>query len=605
MPGPNPQLTAALNQFALEPGVTPEQAAQLRAAINATPTLLNSLNADAANGHLRSFALAPPGPASVGQYDIASGRVTLPAEVLTGAAPVNPDLRAVLKLQDMSLRFAHTANVTPDMHANLERTLNGSPVLIDQFKNAVRNETQRELRGFALHTDPGAGGSYDPSTRTMNLTPASLSTATFDQHNMSFVLGHEMEHGFNRAGMNTARDQFDARARQIASDANPINDYTAPSVRWMQSNRNDEAEAHIAGWNAMLSYEKQRSGNPNAGLTEMWNNANRGRVEDFLELDAAGTPVARANLTFNADHSLTSSPTNVATMGQYYFDQKPVGTPGVAAHATVGLGPHGHSDYANLYGAGIVGRAIWFEQNVAVPKHGAASRMHLNLNSLGVSETLMEENGIFIQAGSGTASQAYRDTSTTPSVAGRFDHTFDGPHKQQHVPIDAPFAREGERSSPGGVGEGPARGEAAPGRAAGAVLSDPEHPGHTMYNGALQGLRQSVNIPPGTFPPHDEERLAAGIVAQALNQRDAFPAARIDHVVFNRDRSMLIGVYGPLNDPTHHLAGVNVQRAIATPVEQSSEASRPALQSLQQGQEAARIQAETQGTQAQARGMQQ
>lgn len=190
MPGPNRQLTAALNQFALEPGVSPEQAAQLRAAINATPTLLNSLNADAANGHLRSFALAPPGPASIGQYDIASGKVTLPAEVLTGTTPVNPDLRAVLKLQDMSLRFAHTASVTADMHANLERTLNGSPVLIDQFKNAVRNESQRELRGFALHTDPGAGGSYDPTTRTMNLTSASLSTASFDQHNMSFVLGH-------------------------------------------------------------------------------------------------------------------------------------------------------------------------------------------------------------------------------------------------------------------------------------------------------------------------------------------------------------------------------------------------------------------------------
>lgn len=603
MPGPNPQLTAALDQFALEPGVTPAQAAQLRAAINATPNLLRSLNADAANGHLRSFALAPPGPESIGQYDIASGRVTLPAEVLTGATPVNPDLRAVLKLQDMSLRFAHTANVTADMHANLERTLNGSPVLIDQFKDAVRNEAQRELRGFALHTAPGAGGSYDPTTQVMNLTPASLTTASFDQHNMSFVLGHEMEHGFNRVGSNQARDRFDEQARQIAGDANPINDYTAPSVRWMQSNRNDEAEAHIAGWNAMLSYEKQRSGNPNAGLTEMWNNANRGRVEDFLELDAAGAPVARANLSFNADNSLTSSPTNVATMGQYYFDQKPVGTPGVAAHATVGLGPHGHSDYANIYGAEIVGRAIWIERSVAVPKHGAASQMHLNLNSLGVNETLLEENGIFIRSTAGPGSQAYRDTSTTPSVAGRFDHTFDGPNQHQHVPIDAPLAREGERSVPGGAGEGPARNESAPGRAA--VLSDPEHPGHSMYNSALHGLRHSVNIPPGTFQPHDEERLAAGIVAQALNQRDAFPAARIDHVVFNRDRSMLIGVQGPLNDPTHHLAGVNVQRAIATPIEQSSQASQPGLQSQQQVQEAARIQAETQGAQAQARGMQQ
>ena len=195
MPAPNAQLEAALTQFANEPGVTPHQVSQLRSAIVATPNLVQAFNQDAANGQLQGFTLLPPGQESIGRYDVATDKIAIPSEVLTGTQPVNPDLRAVLKLQDMSLRFAHTAGVTADMHGNLERTINESPVLVDQFKDAVRNESQRHLKSFDLHTAVGAGGSFDPAPNrlSMNLTPASLTPGTFDQHNLTFVLGHEME----------------------------------------------------------------------------------------------------------------------------------------------------------------------------------------------------------------------------------------------------------------------------------------------------------------------------------------------------------------------------------------------------------------------------
>lgn len=51
MANPNPQLQAALTQFAAQPGVTPDQAAQLAAAVTHDVRLLQRLNDDAAAGH--------------------------------------------------------------------------------------------------------------------------------------------------------------------------------------------------------------------------------------------------------------------------------------------------------------------------------------------------------------------------------------------------------------------------------------------------------------------------------------------------------------------------------------------------------------------------
>ncbi|MEH6420088.1 hypothetical protein [Pseudomonas sp. CGJS7] len=436
MPSANPSLENALTQFSNQPGVTPQQVAQLRVAIVGNDALLTSFNADAAGGHLTGFDVAPPGAASIGRYDVSSKTIVLPAEVFTGGPPANSDLRAVLRLQDMGLRFSQLPGVSIDMHENLQKTINGAPVLVDQFKNAVRSDqpSGRELQSFKLHVQGVAGGSYSPIDRSMNLVPASLSTGGFDRYNMTFVLGHEMEHGFNRAGTARARETFVAGLKAIASDANPINDFTAPSLTMMGVHRKNEAEAHIAGWNAMLSYEKASTGNPNVSLQDMWNHASRGRVADFLELDANNRAVARPGIAFNADGTLPSTSANVGALGRYYFDQAPVGTPGVAAQDTMNLGPHGRSDYANLYGAGVVSLGIWAERNFGVPKHANASQMHLNMQRLGFNETLLEENGISIAP---LASQVYRDTSTNPPTVGRFDHTSDGPNKNRHIPVDA------------------------------------------------------------------------------------------------------------------------------------------------------------------------
>jgi hypothetical protein len=94
--------------------VSADQAAQLRASIVTNTSLLTRLNQDAHAGHLSGFALQPLGGAAnlVGSYDLQTGVMTLPNSSFQaiGTAP-SADLKATLKLQDMSLRLGHSSYV--------------------------------------------------------------------------------------------------------------------------------------------------------------------------------------------------------------------------------------------------------------------------------------------------------------------------------------------------------------------------------------------------------------------------------------------------------------------------------------------------------------
>ena len=327
MTDPNPQLQAALARFAAQPGITPDQAAQLTAAVTQDARSLQRLNDDAAAGHLTGFALPSVGaaPNLTGTYDKASGVVTLPPGdfLSTGSVPGN-DLVASLRVQDMTARYAHTTwveaagNTQPVLQntiTNLQNTLNGSPVLAEQVKLAAStvdpgsSPPRMHLEAIDSLSGTVAGGTYNGHSKTISLPPASLdmppsqfqATGVID---MTFVLGHEIQHGFNHPAYEADIQSFYTDAIAIARDANPANDYTAPIGNLIQSERENEARAHIAGWNALLSRERQS--NPAVTLTDM-RRLNSGYVLDFVEPHST-IPFqfqARPGLTFDADNTLS------------------------------------------------------------------------------------------------------------------------------------------------------------------------------------------------------------------------------------------------------------------------------------------------------------
>lgn len=451
MTSPNAELQAALSRFSSQPGVSSEQQAQLRATLNADQDLLERFNEQAAAGHLSGFALGQTGHEPLaGSYSKSSGIVTLPA-IGAGAEP-DEALRGALRLQEMSIRFAHSnytdsngqsQAVSQDMVTNLQSTINGSPTLANEMKRAAvtidssntggtGNNRQQHmlLENFAPLSGTIAGGTFNPGDKTMSIPPATLdqpariflqSSAAAD---LTFVLGHETQHAFNQVEVASAYRQFDASARAIAQDNNPVNDYTLPIETLIASNREDEAKAQIAGWNALVDRVKQTD--PTADLTSM-RNLRIGRTEDFIEADPQNPRHARprSGFEFNENGTLSMTTQNITTQANYYFNKPPVGTPGLARNQTTGIGFHGDSDYPNYYGAGAVSRAIAFDRAYARPISGVEPQFHLDMQRLRLSERLLEHNGITLPQATATTPQTYWDTSTTPPTRGLFQHTRD------------------------------------------------------------------------------------------------------------------------------------------------------------------------------------
>ncbi|WP_153242662.1 XVIPCD domain-containing protein, partial [Frateuria defendens] len=416
------------------------------------------------------------------------------------------------------------------MLKNLQDTLNGSPVLAEEIKRAVTmtdplNAQHRVLESFAF-TAPGSGvgGSFSASSHTMNLvsdsltkTPATPSTMGFEINDLTFVIGHEIQHGFNAQTAEKARAAFTNDVRALAATPGPVHDFTALE-RHIQSGREDEAKAEIAGWNALRSGVQQR--HHGAVTLSDIQQAARHRADDFV-LATNGTLVPRPNVHLNADLSMSPTPANVAAMGQNYFDRPTAGhlQPGDTRQA-MALAHSGVSDYPNYY-AGWAIATIGLEEQIAAHRHGVQPQVQINMAHAGLYEDMMEKAGLNLAPSK--QSIPYLDNSMQPAVPHRFDHTADGPNQYQYVPV-------------------------APAR-----LDDPAHPDHALYNqvrSQVIDLDRSV----GREPDTRSNQLAAALAVEAR----AAGMHSVDRIAFNGDASKLWGVQDWPGIKGFHMHSVHV-----------------------------------------------
>ena len=460
-------LETALRRFAQRPDVEPIQAAQLRNALSSNDALRADYQALAAQGRVRDFVSAPAGAdLPNGRYDRSTAQVTVPADQLQGGdGSVSAALTGTLRIQQMLASYAHThwtdsahreMPVSQDMVDNLQAALNGSPALTEQLRQALVAPAPMQpapVRGFeSLPGTINAGGTYNPDTGTLALPPAALHRppAAFQQDagartDLTFVMGHEVQHGLNAAAKHAERTRFIDAITQIARSGGPAYDYTAPLARYQQAARTDEAKAQIAGWNATLSELQQSS--PGANLPEMFELADRTtdkgtrRIYDFVLKDDLTRQVGpKPGLAFEHDGSLRMTDANIAAVARQYFDKSPEQTR---------IGHHGDSDYPNYYGADAVTVVIYTHRQLARQADGSTPPIQLDMDQLRLREVLLERNGLAfppgrtpLPTGADTdVRQAYLDIGQDPPVAGHFDFTRtpEGtPHRHQHRPIPAP-----------------------------------------------------------------------------------------------------------------------------------------------------------------------
>src|SRR5690606_35756713 len=234
--------------------------------------------------------------------------------------------------------FGSRTGVKPDHVNNLQAVITSSPALIDQINDAV---AQGHLQRIVPLTNPNAGGEYNGASKEMRLPLTVLATPppgqAFNSGEVAFVLGHELQHGFNHAATLQAYQDF---TKDAARAATTDHDYTDEIDKLISANRRDEAAAEIAGWNAVVSMVATSKQNPT--LQDVFN-AQPGRMSDFI--DRSRTPPyayrLKPNLALTQDLTMSPTPSNVEAMGRNYFDTK-----ARALGCGVGRGQHGNSDYS-------------------------------------------------------------------------------------------------------------------------------------------------------------------------------------------------------------------------------------------------------------------
>lgn len=424
----------------------------------------------------------------------------------------------------------------------------------------------------------------------MNLPPLGLQTRSasnsqgrFNDTDMTFVLGHEIQHSFNHPAKTQATADF---LRDIAAQAQvraPIHDYTDELRAYIQAGREDEAKAEIAGWNALLSKEKQS--NPNSGLAAMYQTRND-RVMDFVERDTATRAInPKPGLVFNQDGTLSQTPGNIAAMGQHYFD-RPSPNYAQPGQRPVSIGEHKDhagnlrptADYPNYYGTWAMEKIVQAEDQANVTFQGARPRVTIDMAGLRLREDLIENEGLDL--GRNKTPRPYYDSSKTPPALHHFDHTQDGSVSpaQDHTYVPATAA------APAAAPFGP---------------DDPAHPDHAMLEQIRGGVRK---IDEGIGKPYDamSECVSRSLLAACKDNREAYPNAgnqslaenalgRVDHVLMGKTGN-IFAVEGALDDPAHKRAHVSIEQAIQTPVEQSDAKLQQANQAIAQERQMAQQQ---------------
>ena len=453
-----------------------------------------------------------------------------------------------MQVQEMTIRFGNgtytdppqpgattppaTHPVSQGMLDNLQNTINGSPFLAEQVKKAATtrdpgaNPRSMLLEGFEfVPANMHAGGSYNGGTHSMNIPALNLQALSptnpagrFNPDDLTFVIGHEIQHGLNHPAKAQASGVFAQQVGQVVNSAPVVHDYTSAVSAYIQAGRDDEARAEIAGWNALLSRQQQI--NPNTTLHDMRmlpSSAAQSRTQDFVEAGpASGTTVAKSGLSFNADNTLSASSANVAAMGQYYFNRPDPATAQPGQHA-VHIGESGKTDYTNYYGTGAIETIIQAERQHAQQHPGVAHKLTIDMASIGLKENLMEQEGIEIRINK-TTPQPYYDSSQAPPALHHFDHTQDGSvntqHDHQSVPIAPSMPAPGARSEKPEDPDRSVREEPKPERTGAMLLDNPDHRNHAMFAALLRAVNER-DKELGRESDEFSRQLAGGLVEKA------------------------------------------------------------------------------------------
>ena len=328
---------------------------------------------------------------------------------------INPKLQTIL---DNFAQNSLPNGKKSDEYRNLLAAVTASPALNERLNTAAE---KGYLDKITVNQNSHAGASYSSEKKQISINLLKLETSA-EQKSLIFQLGHEIQHGFfyYEQGHKETENRVLAEINTIAESDAKRKDYTKPLKDLLDAERNNEALAMIAGWNAVVSYEQKQQGKTKLSLQEIVGDG-FGYEQYFLDETALRNKkiIPTKGLKFNPDMTISNNQQEI--LAKTYFDQ-----PG----DQIRLGPHGESDYRNIYAARVISYIV--RKHYA---HDPKAELVIDMKGLGLEERQLEINGLDL--GDGNRRRVYYDKSH-PKTPQYFDHTISGKNQFNHVPITNP-----------------------------------------------------------------------------------------------------------------------------------------------------------------------
>jgi hypothetical protein len=321
-----------------------------------------------------------------------------------------------------------TANLSPDKAADIEASILSSPCLLQRMTVAVR---ENHLDNIRLDVpDANRGGYYEASNKSIYLSqapfkdPETKANRDLRLDTLTGILGHETEHAFqaknNQKSVNDLAYQVQMKIRN--PDYIGTADMTDITSEYIKAARQREADAEIAGWNAIAS-RVQNENDGNASRKEVLQRVNP--TSSCIIGDGKSLSLAKG-ISLDDDFQMSDSrltkvgPINREPVAQCFFDQKPSDT---------NLGKEGKSDYTNYYGA------IAFEViKEALGNYSPQPAIAMDMAKLKLKPELLESNGLDLNGGT----LSVLDRSPGQSKYVTLHHTGSGNPASPKAGIDEP-----------------------------------------------------------------------------------------------------------------------------------------------------------------------
>ena len=338
---------------------------------------------------------------------------------------INPKLQTIL---DNFAQNSLPNGKKSDEYRNLLAAVTASPALNERLNTAAE---KGYLDKITVNQNSHAGASYSSEKKQISINLLKLETSA-EQKSLIFQLGHEIQHGFfyYEQGHKETENRVLAEIDKIVESDAKRKDYTRPTKTLQDAERNDEALAMIAGWNAVVSYEQKQQGKTKLSLQEIVGDG-FGYEQYFLDETALRNKkiIPTKGLKFNPDMTISNNQQEI--LAKTYFDQ-----PG----DQIRLGPHGESDYRNSYAARVISYIV--RKHYA---HDPKAELVIDMKGLGLEERQLEINGLDL--GDGNRRRVYYDKSH-PKTPQYFDHTINGDNQFEYVPITNPKSETEEQNYP-------------------------------------------------------------------------------------------------------------------------------------------------------------